>query len=117
MLAHPDAIELPLQQIMDGRVFVAEHQGRIKGFAAILPREDGDCDLDALFVEPDCWRQGVGRALVEHFAGAARRSGARRLHVVGNTHARLFYTACGFIVSGEVPARFGMGLQMKRALP
>ena len=58
LLAHPDAIELPLQQIRDGGVFVAEAAGSVLGFAAILPRSDGDSELDALFVEPDAWRRG-----------------------------------------------------------
>ena len=60
LLAHPDAIELPLEQIKNGGVFVAEIAGSTTGFAAILPRKDGDFDLDALFVEPGAWRQGNG---------------------------------------------------------
>lgn len=116
LLANPDAIELPLQQILDGGVFVAEQEGKIKGFSAILPREDGNAELDALFVEPDCWRQGVGRVLVEQCATAARQAGARCLHVVGNPHAEHFYTACGFQVLGTEHTRFGIGLLMKRNL-
>ena len=117
LLANPDAIELPLQRIRSGGVFVAEQDGKIKGFSAILPREDGNSELDALFVEPACWRQGVGRVLVEHCAIAARQTGARYLHVVGNPHAEHFYTACRFEVLGTEPTRFGVGLLMKRALP
>jgi len=33
ILAHSDAIELPLQQIAGGRVFVSEQNGAIVGFA------------------------------------------------------------------------------------
>src|ERR1041385_8328595 len=91
LLAHPDAIELPLKQIEGGRVFVAEVSGSLMGFAAILPREDGDFELDALFVEPHSWRHGLGRALVDHCAAAARAAGAESLHVVGNPHAEGFY--------------------------
>src|SRR6185369_3066852 len=86
LLAHPDAIELPLEQIRGGGVFVAEVAGSMMGFAAILPRDNGDFDLDALFVEPSAWRQGIGRALIEHCAAAARTAGAESLHVVGNPH-------------------------------
>ena len=78
LVANPDAIELPLQQIEDGGVFVAEVAGLIKGFAAILPRDDGDSELDALFVEPDAWRQGIGRALIERCVSAARAAEATR---------------------------------------
>ena len=66
LLANPDAIKLPLQQIIDGGVFVAERASMISGFAAILPRADGDSELDARFVEPAFWIRGVGRVLVEH---------------------------------------------------
>ncbi len=94
LLAHPDAIELPLEQIRAGGVYVAEVAGSILGFAAILPREDGDSELDALFVEPDVWRRGIGRELVERCAAAARAAGAESLHVVGNPHAEGFYFYC-----------------------
>jgi len=116
LLAHPDAIELPLEQIKRGGVFVAEVAGSVMGFAAILPRDDGDFELDALFVEPSAWRQGIGRALVDHCAAAARAAGAESLHVVGNPHAERFYTACGFNVIGTKQMRFGIGLLMKKAL-
>lgn len=116
LLAHPDAIELPIEQIREGGVFVAEIAGSTMGFAAILPRENGDFDLDALFVEPGSWRQGIGRALVEHCAAAAREMGAESLHVLGNPHAEGFYNACGFNTLGTTETRFGAGLLMKRAL-
>lgn len=116
LLAHPDAIELSLEQIRDGGVFVAEIAGSTKGFAAILPRTDGDFELDALFVEPSAWRQGIGRALVEHCATAARAMGAESLHVLGNPHAESFYNACGFNMLGTKQTRFGAGLVMKRTL-
>jgi GNAT superfamily N-acetyltransferase len=116
LLANPGAIELPLHQIEAGGVFVAEADGSVRGFAAILPREDGDSELDALFVEPDAWRQGIGRALVEYCCSAASLAGAASLHVVGNPHARDFYCACGFSILGTRQMQFGVGLLMKRGL-
>lgn len=116
LLTNPDAIELPLRQIEAGGVFVAEVGGSIKGFAAILPRSDGDSELDALFVEPESWRQGIGRALVEHCCLAAQGLGASAVHVVGNPHAEGFYGACGFRTLGTEQTRFGLGLLMKRVL-
>ena len=116
LLAHPEAIELPRRQIEAGGVFVAEVDGAVTGFAAILPREDGDSELDALFVEPQAWRQGVGRALVEHCCAAARSAGAASLHVVGNPHAEGFYKRCGFRMLGTKQMPFGVGLLMKRGL-
>ena len=39
LLANPDAIELPPDQIAAGQVFVAERDGAIVGFSAVLPRK------------------------------------------------------------------------------
>src|SRR5262249_9716098 len=116
LLANPDAIDLPPGQIDAGHVFVLEASGSIKGFASVLPREDGDAELDALFVEPDARRRGFGRALVEHCATTAHGRGAAAIHVVGNPHAESFYTACGFEVVGVAETRFGTGLLMRRGL-
>ena len=116
LLAHPDAIALPLEQIAQGDVFVAERDGAIVGFAAVLPREDGNTELDALFVEPSLWKQGVGRVLVDHCAGVAAARGALILHVVGNPHAAGFYASCGFRTTGTFETRFGLGLGMERTL-
>src|ERR1700674_2411504 len=62
LLAHPDAIALPVEQI--GRTIVAELENKPLGFAVVLPRRDGDADLDGLFVEPANWRAGIGSRLV-----------------------------------------------------
>jgi GNAT superfamily N-acetyltransferase len=115
-LAHPDAIVLPMEQIAAGGVYVAECDNVVGGFAAIVPRQDGDAELDALFVEPSLWQRGIGRRLVDHVAGVARAAGASVLHVVGNPHAKGFYSACGFQEMGRVATRFGVGLDMRRLL-
>lgn len=116
LLAHPDAVALPVDQITGGHVFVAEREGVIVGFATVLPRPDGEAELDALFVEPALWKGGIGRLLVDHCAGVARHRGSRILHVVGNPHAEGFYIACGFRTAGTVDTRFGAGLAMQRPL-
>jgi GNAT superfamily N-acetyltransferase len=116
LLANPDAIALPLHQIATGHVFVAERDGAIVGFSAVLPREDRETDLDALFVEPHLWGQGIGRLLVEYCVVFARAQRSAALQVVGNPHAEGFYRACGFEMLGTVETRFGVGLSFKRTL-
>lgn len=116
ILANPDAIELPEGHIEAGRVFVAEHSGSIVGFAVILPRGDGDAELDGLFVEPNSWGQGIGRRLVEHCAQIARAAGSGALHVLGNSHAEGFYLSCGFTRCGTAETRFGFGMLFRRRL-
>jgi len=116
ILANPDAIALPIEQITAGCVFVAERDGVVAGFAAVVPRPDGGAELDALFVEPHLWKRGIGRRLVDHTAEFARASAASFLHVIGNPHAEGFYVSCGFLVTGTFDTRFGVGLAMRRPL-
>ena len=116
LLAHPDAIDVPIAQIASGGVVVAECGGGIAGFAAIELRADGDGELDALFVEPDMQRRGIGRALVEHCVAMARARGSAGLYVVGNPHAAEFYARTGFEVVGVAETRFGPAAVLRRRL-
>lgn len=116
LLANPGAIALPIEQITDGCVFVAERDGTVVGFAAVVQRPDGGAELDALFVEPHLWKQGIGRLLVDHGADIARARAARFLHVIGNPHAEGFYISCGFHITGTIETQFGIGLAMSKVL-
>jgi GNAT superfamily N-acetyltransferase len=116
ILANPDAIYLPLEQILEGRVFVAELDGALAGFAAVLPRADGKTELDGLFVEPDRQKHGIGRRLVEHCCNFARQQGSPALHVVGNPHAEGFYLRCGFALVGATNTRFGPAPLLEKTL-
>jgi GNAT superfamily N-acetyltransferase len=116
LLAHPDAVELPVAQIDAGRVFVAERDGSILGFSVVLSRDDGDAELDGLFVDPSNWRRGTGRRLVDAAAAFAIAAGASALHVIGNPHSAGFYHVCGFELLGEAATRFGTGLVMRKDL-
>jgi GNAT superfamily N-acetyltransferase len=116
LLANPDAIELPVDQIRQGLVFVADWDGRTAGFAALLPRPDGDVELDGLFVDPVDQRRGIGRALIDRCASFAQQSGATALHVIGNPNAEAFYRSAGFEQTGLQATRFGPGLLMRRRI-
>lgn len=109
-------IELPDAQLEAGQVFVAISGGIQVGFSVLLPREDGDVELDGLFVEPSVWRAGVGRGLIEHAIGEARARGAKAIHVIGNPHAEGFYEAVGFVTTGTTQTRFGPALLMQLPL-
>ncbi|HZC37459.1 MAG TPA: GNAT family N-acetyltransferase [Sphingomicrobium sp.] len=106
--AHPDVIHLPPAQIANGQVFVAELDGQVAGFAAVVGGE-----VDGLFVEPALWRRGVGAALIEEATHQARLRGLA-LTVTANPHALEFYEKCGFSLEGEAKTRFGPGLRMSR---
>jgi GNAT superfamily N-acetyltransferase len=116
LLQHPEAIDLPVEQIIRGDVFVCERGGSVKGFMVVLPRGDGQAELDGLFVEPATWRAGLGRGLVSAAQGVAISRGASLLHVVAAPEARSFYEACGFVASGAAETRFGPAITMELAL-
>ena len=108
LIANPEAIYLPEGQIANGQVIVAELGGEIAGFAAVVGGE-----LDGLFVEPDLWGRGIGRALADAATHEARKRGLA-LKVIANPRARRFYEQCGFSVEGEVETRFGPALRMTK---
>jgi len=116
LLANPDAIELPLEQITDGRTIVAENVGELLGFAVVLRRDDGDAELDGLFVDPTQWRHGIGRKLLEQAERIATCDGAASLWVTANTRALGFYGACGFVTVGEVATRFRPAPRMRKTI-
>jgi GNAT superfamily N-acetyltransferase len=116
ILAHPDAIELPLQQILDDRVCVAERDGKIVGFSVALLRDDGTAELDGLFVDPAAWGNGIGTLLVREAERRSARDGANALHVIANPRAEGFYLACGFAFAGEAQTRFGTARTMQKAI-
>jgi N-acetylglutamate synthase-like GNAT family acetyltransferase len=116
LAAHPDAIELPVEQITAGLVRVAEQGGAVVGFAVLLERSGDACELDGLFVEPDRMRAGVGRGLVEDAKRIARERGATRIDVVANPQAVAFYAAVGFAAVGEAQTRFGPASRMSLSI-
>jgi ribosomal protein S18 acetylase RimI-like enzyme len=113
LVAHPDAVELPLDQIEDGLVRVAELGADVVGFAVLLQPAQGACELDGLFVEPECMGAGVGRALLQDAMRIARERGATRIDVVANPEAVAFYERLGFTGAEQVPTRFGPAQRMR----
>jgi N-acetylglutamate synthase-like GNAT family acetyltransferase len=116
LLADPSLVKVPLEQIEAGRVFVAERGGKVAGFAVILPREDGDGELDGLFVEPELWRRGIARALLARGEALARANGAKAIYVVANRRALEFYRACGFVRTSETKTLLDVADVMRKPL-
>jgi GNAT superfamily N-acetyltransferase len=116
LLAHPEAIHLPLSQLQKKRVRVAEIAGRIVGFSAVLPKTAQIFDLDGLFVEPDRWRCGIGRALIADALHCARAQGGVTLEVVANPAAEAFYEKLKFEICGHAETQFGPARLMRQSL-
>jgi GNAT superfamily N-acetyltransferase len=106
LLAHPDAIELPVQSVLEQQVRVVEIDSVVIGFSVTIPTGDGAAELDGLFVLPAHMGSGFGRALVDDAADIARGQGLQQLNVIANPNALGFYTRLGFVVTGEAQTRF-----------
>jgi GNAT superfamily N-acetyltransferase len=108
LIANPDSVHVPPAQIANGQVIVAEMDGSIAGFAAVVGGE-----LDGLFVEPDLWGRGIGRALIDAAVHEARKRGLA-LTVIANPSAKRFYESCGFSIEGDAQTRFGPAIRMTK---
>lgn len=107
ILDDPDVVDLDEEMLANNEVFVAERKGTIVGFATLIAHDGNDAELEGLFVEPEEWRKGIGRALVRHVEREAAAWGASRLHVLANRNALAFYEAIGFVAIGEKKTELG----------
>ncbi len=92
-----------------GSVFVAEDDNIVVGFCDLIPSRDKDADpqavaeIVAIYILPQHWRKGAGRALCDCALAEARRGGygAVTLWVLtSNGGARHFYEVMGFSLDG-----------------
>jgi ribosomal protein S18 acetylase RimI-like enzyme len=85
-------------------IFVAEDEQRIVGFVAVGPSRDGTPggELYAIYVDPDSWSAGVGRALIEHAEErlADDYDEATLWVLDDNPRARRFYERAGWTPDG-----------------
>lgn len=112
-------------------VLVAELSGTVVGFCSVIPSRDQDvpkgvaAEIAALYVAPERWRSGVGRALCSAASNAALSAGFSELSlwvVAENERAVRFYEALGFIPDGEEKVESASGspdvceMRMRRTL-
>lgn len=87
---------------------IAEVDGDIVGFCTIRPSGDhdaapGEAEMPTLYVRPDLWHRGIGRALCRAGLDRARQRGFGQLTLwvlEMNRRARDFYETFGFVSDG-----------------
>jgi ribosomal protein S18 acetylase RimI-like enzyme len=109
---------------VDNTVLVATLEGRVIGFCLVRRSNDADAPHDtaeiaALYVHPDVWRRGAGRALIDATLSLVQRQQFRRLTLwvlVSNAAARAFYKQVGFEADGasKLEQRSGYALSELR---
>jgi GNAT superfamily N-acetyltransferase len=102
---------------------VAEVDERIAGFVVLGPSRDDDASVRvgevwALYVDPDHWRRGLGRRLVQaslHSLGASGYGEATAWTLGASQRNLRFYEALGFSRDGAVQRRrsFGSPLEVR----
>jgi ribosomal protein S18 acetylase RimI-like enzyme len=103
---------------------VAEIAGVTVGLVAFGPCRDPDVhheitgEIRRIYVLPDYWRRGIGRALCRHAEEALRQAGYRTCVLwvlAGNVRGRRFYEALGYATDGATKAvELGASLQSVR---
>jgi len=100
------ALEVRPEHIKAGDVWVATAaDGSIAGIVALGPSDQPrTLDLKKLFVAPQRIGSGVGRMLLAYAMAEARRRGARRLTILSDPYAAVFYERNGAIRIGVAPS-------------
>jgi len=94
--------------------FAGEHNchlalldGKIVGVCVPAPPDDEDLaeyfEIRAFYLDPDCFRQGIGRKFMDYAFDLARAQnypGVLLYVLEENDRARRFYEACGFVYDG-----------------
>lgn len=91
------------------RIWVASRGGEIVGFCSVGPPLSateglaGSLVLHTIYLDPNCQRQGIGRALLRHAEREAAGMGAATIGLwvlEANDAARRFYEAAGWTDDG-----------------
>jgi ribosomal protein S18 acetylase RimI-like enzyme len=85
-------------------LWVAEDAGEVRGWISAGPSRDDDArpetgELWALYIHPDHWRSGIGRALWDIALNYLRQAGFSRVTLwvlEENRRGRAFYESVGF---------------------
>jgi ribosomal protein S18 acetylase RimI-like enzyme len=100
-----------LTQNPDKIVFVAkDSEGNIVGFSALGPSRDPDtepntAEVSAIYVHPEKWQKGIGRALLSTSLDEVRKRDFDQVTLwvlEANQRARLFYESFGFTPDGAM---------------
>ena len=107
--------------VQDGKTFLLSHRSpdchtwllegaeEALGFCSTGPSRDGDHDAGlagevyAIYLRPEAWGRGAGRAIFNHSVEDFRQRGFTRVTlwvVIANERARRFYEAAGFRADG-----------------
>jgi len=65
----------------EGRLLLAEYEGRLAGCVALHRLEDAICEMKRLYLRPQFRGKGLGRALADRIISEARQVGYQRMRL------------------------------------
>lgn len=85
--------------------------GVLAGFSStqIQRKRSGTAELSAIYIHPDHWGKGLGKALFKSSCEALKHLGLKRLMLwvaTDNVQARNFYSHMGMVVDGATKREF-----------
>jgi GNAT superfamily N-acetyltransferase len=95
-------------------IWIADDDGEAVGWVAVLPPEDGTCELDDLWIDEPAIGRGAGTALFRFASDQARAWGATSLRWESDPNAVGFYERMGAEVVGETASSWGRTLPVMR---
>ncbi len=126
------AFGVDTQLILDGTYFAVERNGRLvacggwsfrrtlfgsdagqgRDAGLLDPRVDA-AKIRAFFVDPTCARQGIGRRLLAHCEGEARRHGFARFELMATLTGVPLYATCGYVAAEMIryPVSDGIAIE------
>jgi GNAT superfamily N-acetyltransferase len=105
-------LDLSAGRLAGADVLVAEIGGDPVGWAEVLPRAAGVCELDHLWVEPGWMRRGIGSRLFRAAAARSRGLGAHVMEWEAEPNATGFYERMGAVEVRTAVSEWGRELRV-----
>ena len=95
-----DDLSISPQYVASNQVYVAEQEGELLGFYALIIRHD-KAELDHMWVAPAHIGTGVGKELFLHAMQRAARENVSEVEIEADPNAEGFYRKMGAYRTGE----------------
>lgn len=105
MAACQEELTVTVERMSEGEYWVAD-TGSICGCVSLTPdvSDETSAEIDALFIDPDWQRKGIGRQLWAKMLERAAQLNITTLMLDADPYAVSFYKAMGFETIGETPS-------------
>lgn len=111
--ASPRTPEHYVESIQNKEFYVAEEDGVVIGFGT-LNQQQGE--IEAVYVNPEVVRRGVGKAILRGLEGRAKDLGIKSLKMDASLNAVPFYKSAGYEARKEMKHCLASGVEISCVL-